>query len=234
MPTAPDARTALWLEYAWAVVTGNAATAALVAEAEATLRGEAGAPADEVEALFDELADEVAGRLPATAGWFGDGWAPGGVVCLEEVDDAFAALAPETWAALADATTDWRHAGRDHAADDAWWDATGRCYRQALADGTWQPGWFGRFWDLAGVDAEASVVAAVGSGPEGLADAVALAVALRPNLVLTTSERLADGLHHHAPDLVAVAIDPDDGTRAEGTRHLGFNQWALAAATLLR
>lgn len=219
--TTVDPRTALWLEYAWAVVTGNLATAAAVAEARPATPDPWG------------RIDDV-GELPGTAGWFGPGWAPGGVACLEELDDAAVALDPETWATLADGTETWRRAGRHEAADAAWYEASTEHYGAALEAGTWQPTWFGRFWDLAGVDPGATVLAVAGAGPAGLADAVALAVALRPNLVLTTSARLADGLHHHAPELPAVAFDAADGTRLDGPRRLGFNQWALAAATLLR
>lgn len=241
MHAPPDARTAIWLEYAWAVVTGNAATAALLA---GTPTGDAATddvpdPSDELDldAELEELADEAAGELPATAGWFGPAWQPGGALCLEEAEDAAGALSPEAWAALADDTSTWRHAGRSLDTDDRWRTATDRTYRSALAEGTWDPGWLRRFWDLAGITVDGTVLAVVGHGREGVLDAAALAGALRPNLILTTSERIGDGVreavHEAMGDVPVIVVDAAAGTTTEG-RTLTFNEWALAASTLLR
>jgi hypothetical protein len=242
MDAPPDARTAIWLEYSWAVATGNASTAALLAahpEAAEPAPRPATAPDDDplgdldLTEELEELAEEAAGELPATAGWFGPDWQPGGAVCLEEPEDAASALTAETWAALADATTAWRHAGRSGAADESWRATTEAIYRQATDDGSWDPGWFRRFWDLADVDPDVTVLAVVGHGREGVLDAAALVGALRPNVVLTTSERIGDAVRDALDGLPVLVVDPEHGTTAEG-RPLTFNEWALAASTLLR
>lgn len=172
-----------------------------------------------------------------TAGWLGPRWAAGGVLVLVDTTELARFIDVETWCRLSESTEAWLHAGRSLESDRAWLVADSAAMREGLQGDTWRSSWFGRFLDLAGAQLEDAALVVVGDAEQSLAHAGAAIAAARPALVVTTSQRLARDVDLGPPGgrdtPVVVVFDDGSGTTLD-RRHLGFNEWALAAAAVLR
>lgn len=191
------------------------------------------------DAVWLELAWSLLGGddTPVTAGWLGPRWAVGGVLVLVDATELARVIDVETWCRLSDNTEEWLHSGRSIESDRAWIVADSTAMREGLQGDTWRSSWFARFLELAGTPIEEAAVVVVGDSAGSIEHAGAVVAAARPALVLTSSERLAHGVELGPPGgrdtPVIVVFDAGSGTTLD-RRRLGFNEWALAAAAVLR